>query len=226
MFFVTETKVITEIDNDSSSLLILDVKNDFVLFRRTSLLEPSVLLIGTFNDRTLGQISRSAIAQSSAIPGFENLTYEAIEHKYENSDKVKDFNSIYFGPKTGAQKSHPLIVVPHGGPHSSFANIFSIDYSVFSLLGFGVLLVNYRGSAGMGADNIEYLQGKVGDADVKDCVKAMRDALSKFSWLSESRVCLCGGSHGGFLVAHLSGQYSVSFCKCKELFFEDNFVDF
>lgn len=71
----------------------------------------------------------------------------------------------------------------------------------------------------MGADNIEYLQGRVGDADVKDCVKATQEAVTRFPWLNESRIGLCGGSHGGFLVAHLSGQYSVSL---KNLRFSGN----
>lgn len=74
-----------------------------------------------------------------------------------------------------------------------------------------MLQVNYRGSIGMGADNVEYLQGRVGNIDVKDCVTATQEALKKYSWLNSEKIGLSGGSHGGFLVAHLSGQYSVRF---------------
>lgn len=79
----------------------------------------------------------------------------------------------------------------------------------FYCLGFGLLQVNYRGSTGMGALNVEYLQGRVGVTDVKDCVTATKEALKKYPWLDSNRVGLSGGSHGGFLVAHLSGQHSV-----------------
>lgn len=116
---------------------------------------------------------------------------------------------MYFGPKSGADKSHPLVVAIHGGPHGSYSNLFLLESAVLALLGFAILQVNYRGSTGMGADNIEFLQGRVGDVDVKDCVKAVEDALKKYPWLDASRVAISGGSHGGFLVAHLSGQYSV-----------------
>lgn len=78
------------------------------------------------------------------------------------------------------------------------------------LLGYAVLQINYRGSTGMGSKNVEYLQGKVGDSDVKDCFKAIQDTLNTYEWLDPDRIGLYGGSHGGFLVAHLSAQYPVS----------------
>lgn len=43
----------------------------------------------------------------------------------------EDFNAIYVGPKDGAGKSVPLIVWPHGGPHSSFANYLALEVLIF-----------------------------------------------------------------------------------------------
>lgn len=62
----------------------------------------------------------------------------------------------------------------------------------------------------MGSKNVEYLQGKVGDVDVKDCMTATREVLRKYPWLNPDKVGITGGSHGGFLVTHLSAQYPVS----------------
>lgn len=204
------TKVMSEINNDTSSLSILDVKDNVIAFVRSSLVEPTRLLVGRFMQSALdlGYIERVEITTPLEIEGLENLKYEFIEHLYDNNDDVKQFNSIYFGPRSGSSASTPLIVTPHGGPHSSYSNSFSLDQTVFALLGFGILQVNYRGSTGMGSKNVEFLQGKVGEADTIDCVTATREALQKYSWLDPSRMGLYGGSHGGFLVAHLSGQYS------------------
>lgn len=77
----------------------------------------------------------------------------------------------------------------------------------YFLVGYAIVCVNYRGSLGAGEDNVHFLKGKVGTADVSDCVLATKEALNKFSWLNPKRVMLCGGSHGGFLVTHLSGQH-------------------
>lgn len=115
------------------------------------------------------------------------------------------------GPKTGAEHEYPLIVWPHGGPHSVFANNLSLEESLFLSLGYAVLFINYRGSLGAGKKNVDFLLGKVGMSDVSDCVHATQQALVQFPWLDPNRLILVGGSHGGFLVTHLSGQYPDMF---------------
>ncbi|XP_043598877.1 acylamino-acid-releasing enzyme-like isoform X3 [Bombus pyrosoma] len=204
-----KTKTITEIQNDKSSLVILDVKDDIIAFSETSLLEPPMLTVGRFDSETIsnGRIKRNKISIPEKIPGSENLMYEPSEYDYNNDEEIKHFNFIYFGPKSGNDKSVPLIIIPHGGPHSNYANLFVLDYFLLVLSGFAVVQVNYRGSTGMGSKNVEYLQGKVGDVDVKDCVTATEEALRKYSWLNPNKLGIIGGSHGGFLVTHLSGQY-------------------
>lgn len=62
----------------------------------------------------------------------------------------------------------------------------------------------------MGSATVEYLLGRVGDVDVKDCLTATEEAFKKYPWLNPDKVGLCGGSHGGFLVTHLSGYAPVS----------------
>jgi len=75
--------------------------------------------------------------------------------------------------------------------------------------GFGILMVNYRGSIGAGQENVEFLLGKIGDSDVKDVHLATLEALKQFPFLNPEKMVLFGGSHGGFLVTHLSGQFPV-----------------
>lgn len=82
------------------------------------------------------------------------------------------------------------------------------------LLGFAVLFINYRGSTGLGKDYVESLISKIGDYDVKDIYNALQ---SNPLW-SNRKLVLFGGSHGGFLVTHLSGQYPVSYLLLYVLF--------
>lgn len=101
-----------------------------------------------------------------------------------------------------------LMVFPHGGPHSAFTDAWSMYVNGFLQLGFAVLEVNYRGSVGSGQDSVESLPGYVGDHDVKDVHQAALHALQdQPSRLDASKVVVFGGSHGGFLTAHLIGQY-------------------
>lgn len=71
--------------------------------------------------------------------------------------------------------------------------------------------VNYRGSIGQGQASIDFLLGRVGDSDVRDCKLATETCIKMFN-CSAQRCVLFGGSHGGFLVTHLSGQYPDSYC--------------
>ena len=88
----------------------------------------------------------------------------------------------------------------------------------FCQLGYGVLYVNYRGSLGFGEENVRSLLGNVGDMDVKDCQLAKEKCLERFPHLSREKCVLMGGSHGGFLVTHLAGQYPADYkvgCLCR-----------
>lgn len=71
--------------------------------------------------------------------------------------------------------------------------------------------MNFRGSIGAGQNSVDSLLGKVGEVDVSDCMVALRAAFKKFPWIDVDRVALVGGSHGGFLVTHLSGQHPDAF---------------
>ena len=88
------------------------------------------------------------------LPKIEDLDYHNISYE-----------SILVESR---QKNNGLIVFPHGGPHGAFCCEFSAHVAIFYSLGFSVLLVNYRGSAGFGQDSIDCLPGKVGKNDVND----------------------------------------------------------
>lgn len=86
----TETKTITEIQNDKSSLAILDVKDNIIAFSETSLLEPPMLTVGRFDSETIsnGRIKRNKISIPEKIPGTENLMYEPSEYDYNNDEEI------------------------------------------------------------------------------------------------------------------------------------------
>lgn len=85
---------------------------------------------------------------------------------------------------------------------------FLLSPAALCRLGFSVLLVNYRGSTGFGQDSIDTLPGRVGSLDVLDCQQAVNDVLAyaEETGVSASRLCVYGGSHGGFLTVHLIGE--------------------
>ena len=130
------------------------------------------------------------------------------EKRYEH---VKS-SAIFIGPAKSDGKPAPLILWPHGGPHSVLAATFYASAYYFNLLGYAILFVNYRGSLGAGNDGVEAILGHIGDTDVKDCHDALSVCLEdKEANVDPDNVFLFGGSHGGFLVTHLAGQYPDEF---------------
>ncbi|NXY80502.1 ACPH enzyme, partial [Glareola pratincola] len=125
-----------------------------------------------------------------------------------------DFDAILLRPSEGpAAQKHPLVVMPHGGPHSVFTAGWMLYPAALCRMGFAVLLVNYRGSLGFGQDSVYSLPGNVGTQDMRDVQLCVERVLQE-SWLDAGRVALVGGSHGGFLACHLLGQFPDTYRAC------------
>ncbi|KFP10009.1 Acylamino-acid-releasing enzyme, partial [Egretta garzetta] len=125
-----------------------------------------------------------------------------------------DFDAILLRPSKGpAAQKPPLVVMPHGGPHSVFTAGWMLYPAALCRMGFAVLLVNYRGSLGFGQDSVASLPGNVGTQDVRDVQLCVERVLQEES-LDAGRVALVGGSHGGFLACHLLGQFPDTYHAC------------
>lgn len=116
-------------------------------------------------------------------------------------------HGILLLPEKHAKGEIPLIVVPHGGPHSCTSTSFVPSYSFLCKHGqYAILHVNYQGSSGFGQAALESLAGKAGSLDVNNVVAATRMVIES-GMVDPDRVGICGGSHGGFLAGHCIGQY-------------------
>lgn len=96
----------------------------------------------------------------------------------------------------------PLIVNPHGGPHSSSTTFFRMETLCFVLNGYAVITIQYRGSLGYSKEFVDSLPGHIGDYDIKDVQNSVEDLVSK-SKIDTKNIFYLGGSHGGFIGGHL-----------------------
>ena len=78
---------------------------------------------------------------------------------------------------------------------------------------FRMILLSYRFHTpsthkhpGFGQKSLESLLTNVGTNDVRDVMK-VADHVKNLSCIDEKRIGICGGSHGGFLTGHCTGQY-------------------
>ncbi|CAM9358885.1 unnamed protein product [Discosporangium mesarthrocarpum] len=149
--------------------------------------------------------------EGEAANGVEGQILRAGDGKMKmTTEKVSERETNHpLEKRAGSSPPYPLVVVPHGGPHGAFSTAFIPGYAFLcASQGLALLLVNYRGSTGYGTTPLDSLPGKVGTQDVADVVAAVEVALeSEPVALQRSRIGVVGGSHGGFLGAHLSAQH-------------------
>ena len=137
---------------------ILDVAGDLLVGRRSDPLTPPHLVLARAAS-DLAALTFSPVKPVSPCP-VAGLAWRSFSFTPGNI-----FTAHYVGPSAGAGAgSVPLIVWPHGGPHSVLTTDFKTVVMFFCQLGYGVLFVNYRGSLGFGEDNVRSLLGRVGDS--------------------------------------------------------------
>ncbi|KAJ7683843.1 Alpha/Beta hydrolase protein [Mycena rosella] len=111
------------------------------------------------------------------------------------------FRDCHPEPRTNADIGHPAIEhrndaslhsAIHGGPHGAIMTAFSPSIAALALEG-------CIGSTGYGEAFVRALLGNCETLDVQDCLATVRHLVS------------LGLAHGGFLTAHLIGQFPYMF---------------
>jgi dipeptidyl aminopeptidase/acylaminoacyl peptidase len=73
--------------------------------------------------------------------------------------------------------------------------------------GYAVLLVNYCGSDGRGREFAREIYDDWGGAEQGDVATGVEHVLAAYDWLDEDRVCVFGGSYGGYSAYWQAVQY-------------------
>ena len=139
----------------------------------------------------------------------------------KTGDAAQRFQAVVVAPKGRAGRPAPVVLFPHGGPHSAIAANYYAPFALLTALGYAVVAVNFRGSTGFGEAALQSLPGRAGRQDVDDCLEAL-DAAIAAGVADGGRAAVIGGSHGGFLAGafFLGGcplLSSLSSCSCLPL---------
>jgi dipeptidyl aminopeptidase/acylaminoacyl peptidase len=114
------------------------------------------------------------------------------------SDGMKIHGYLTLPKPDASKKPPPLVVVVHGGPHGPRDHWgFDAETQLFASQGFAVLRVNYRGSGGYGRKYQEAGYRHWGDRIMDDILDATRLVIKK-GMVDSNRVCIYGGSFGGY----------------------------
>ncbi len=105
-------------------------------------------------------------------------------------------HGFFYAPVSSAERP-PLVIFLHGGPTSACYPVFDPRIAFWTLRGYAVLDLNYRGSSGYGRAYRLRLAGQWGELEVED-IRAAIDSLASNDSIDPQRVFVRGGSAGGF----------------------------
>ena len=108
-----------------------------------------------------------------------------------------DLVALLSPPASASGKPWPLVLLPHGGPHSRDSNDFDVETEFLASRGVAVLQVSFRGSAGYGHDLMSAGLKRWGLEMQDDLTDAVQWALSQ-GLADPKRLCIMGGSYGGY----------------------------
>ena len=206
---VFQGKVPTVIFRDETLKSIQDAVNQALPGRANRLLDWSMDL-STFiyfshNDKSKGQYylfrpqEKKLVKFYDLSPRLKNYALGSMRpFQFPARDGYQVHGYLTFPPAYKKGEQMPLIVYPHGGPR--VRDVYEYDSTVqyFASLGYGVLQINYRGSAGYGLSHLKQgLEGELAGIIIDDIADGTQFLIDK-GFADQNRVVIMGQSFGGY----------------------------
>ncbi len=183
------SKLPEEWRKDSIAILNGTVDRQVFAFLDSSATNPGIFYLRSPNDKIarLGTYGENVDREKlSPVESFRVKSRDGVE--------IEAFLTL---PRTSPTPA-PLVVMPHGGPHGvRDSRRFDPFVQYLASWGFAVLQVNYRGSTGYGLE-FEKLGKKERAKGIEDDIDAAVDHAMTLPTIERSRICIVGGSYGGF----------------------------
>jgi dipeptidyl aminopeptidase/acylaminoacyl peptidase len=144
-----------------------------------------------------------------------DLPFDVHHLTYPTTDGHTEIEGWYLAPRDGTGP-YPTVLHIHGGPFAAHGEIFNVDNLLLAAAGYGVLMVNFRGSSGYGDAHAEMLIGDWGRYELADVLQAVDVAVEQ-GLADSTRVASFGLSSGGYLTSWLlthSDRFRAGISEC------------
>ena len=184
------------------------IAKDQIIYAQASLGSPEDLYAvpaAGGSPRRLTEVNQPLLSQRR-MSEFEQFSF-----KGWNDETVYGYVMKPYGFVPG--KRFPVAFVVHGGPQSSFQNIWTYRWNAqaFAGAGYGVVMIDFHGSPGYGQAFTDSISGDWGGKPLVDLQKGLDAALARYNWLDGDHACALGASYGGFMMNWIEGNWPDRF---------------
>ena len=146
-------------------------------------------------DVTTGEITNlynpnEAYLSEHIVTTPERFTYKG----YDNWD----IHGWYMPPVEKKDK-HAAILYVHGGPQVAYGESFFHEMQALAAKGYGVIMINPRGSNTYGQNFVKSILGDYGNHDFDDLMMGVDYILEIHPEVDADQLYVAGGSYGGFM---------------------------
>lgn len=127
-------------------------------------------------------------------------------------------------PAFDPSKKYPLVVFPHGGPHSMIKDQFFVrwNYHLLASPGYVLLMTNYTGSTGYGEEFAAAIHRDILRGPGMEIEEAADAAARAFPFIDATRQAGVGASYGGYLMNWFEGNTKRFKCLVNHAGLTDN----
>ncbi|GHV58569.1 peptidase S9 [Bacteroidia bacterium] len=195
---------LTEGDHDYASVAL---GSGCLVGLRHSLSAPNEVYTVNLADGTQTNISQ----ENADI--LDRITMGKVEARWIKTTTNENMLTwVVYPPDFDPAKKYPAILYCQGGPQNALSQFWSVRWNLQLMAAHDYIIVapNRHGVPGFGQKWNEQISGDYGGQNMKDYLSAI-DALSKESFVDETRLGCTGASYGGFSVYWLAGHHNKRF---------------
>lgn len=146
-------------------------------------------------DLTTGEITNLYNPNETYLAEHIVTTPERFTYKgYDNWD----IHGWYMPPVEKKDK-HAAILYVHGGPQVAYGESFFHEMQALAAKGYGVIMINPRGSNTYGQNFVKSILGDYGNHDFDDLMMGVDYILEIHPEIDADQLYVAGGSYGGFM---------------------------
>jgi dipeptidyl aminopeptidase/acylaminoacyl peptidase len=142
------------------------------------------------------------------------IDWDPPQHFWFTSKRGRKIHNMIVTPANfDPSKKYPLFVLIHGGAANMWRDQISLrwNYHLLAKPGYVMLMTNYTGSTGFGAEFAQNIQGDPLRGPAEELMEAADAAIAKYPFIDASRQVAGGASYGGHLANALEAWSGTRF---------------